>query len=188
MIRPAAALGATLLGASALLYAAVARAASGHAPFPDRVAWIEGAGVAAGWYDVTDPDAAFREARREGLWQDGVRLRSGELRHGDRVTLIGPWAILAPRVDTEDGAVASGGTDRAVAPSTPGGAPPAQVPSVPVRLNAATLDDLVALPGIGPALARRIVEGRPYRTVAELDRVKGIGPRKLAALRGRVTP
>jgi competence protein ComEA len=46
----------------------------------------------------------------------------------------------------------------------------------------------VDLPGIGPALAARIVAGRPYRTVADLDRVRGIGSVKLAALAPLVRP
>jgi competence protein ComEA len=181
-MRPAAAMGAVLLGASALLYAAVARAAVDRASFPDSVAWIEGSGAAAGWYDVTDPDAAFREARGGGPWDPGVRLRSGEVRHGDRITLIGGWAIIAPRADAREHATPNEGAGDAEE------ARRARLPNVPVRLNTATLDQLVALPGIGPALAQRIVEGRPYRAVEDLDRVKGIGPRKLAALRGRITP
>jgi competence protein ComEA len=41
----------------------------------------------------------------------------------------------------------------------------------------ATATELEALPRIGPVIARRIIEGRPYRSVEELKRVKGIGPR-----------
>jgi len=56
----------------------------------------------------------------------------------------------------------------------------------PMDLNAATEADLVLLPRIGPALAARIVEHRlaqgPFASVAELGRVRGIGPRTVAAL------
>ena len=44
-----------------------------------------------------------------------------------------------------------------------------------------------ALPGIGPVIARRIVEGRPYRSVEELERVKGIGKKRLEEIRPLVT-
>jgi competence protein ComEA len=58
-------------------------------------------------------------------------------------------------------------------------------------LNQATSQEFDRLPGIGPALARRIIEHRqsrgPFATVDDLLRVKGIGTAKLAALRGLVT-
>lgn len=57
---------------------------------------------------------------------------------------------------------------------------------VPVDLNTAPLAELESLPGIGPALARAIVDGRPYAAVDELLRVPGIGPARLAAVRVRV--
>ena len=39
------------------------------------------------------------------------------------------------------------------------------------------------LPGIGEALALRIIEGRPYQKIGDLDRVPGIGARTLNELR-----
>ncbi len=52
-----------------------------------------------------------------------------------------------------------------------------------VSLNSASLGQLEALPGVGPATARRIVEHRPYSRVNDLLRVPGIGPKKLERLR-----
>lgn len=53
--------------------------------------------------------------------------------------------------------------------------------------NAASVDELQALPGIGPSLARRIVaereRGGPYRSLDDLQRVAGIGPKTAERLR-----
>ncbi len=59
-----------------------------------------------------------------------------------------------------------------------------------VNLNTATEAELTSLPGIGPALAERIVAAReiaPFNSLDDLDAVKGIGPSKLEQLRDRVT-
>ncbi|MBM4133695.1 MAG: helix-hairpin-helix domain-containing protein [Nitrospira sp.] len=54
-------------------------------------------------------------------------------------------------------------------------------------LNRATADDLEQLPGIGPVLARRIVEWRrghgAFSNVDDLNHVKGIGEKKLRQLK-----
>lgn len=61
--------------------------------------------------------------------------------------------------------------------------------NLPARIdpNTAGSDGLIALPGIGPALAARILADRevrgPYRRPEDLLRVPGIGPAKLAAVR-----
>lgn len=56
-----------------------------------------------------------------------------------------------------------------------------------VNINEATGADLIALPGIGPAMAARILAYRKdhgrFRSVDELDRVRGIGPATLQRLR-----
>jgi competence ComEA-like helix-hairpin-helix protein len=51
-----------------------------------------------------------------------------------------------------------------------------------VNINTAEVDELLNLPGIGPALATAIVAARPFASVEDLGRVKGIGPRRLAAV------
>ena len=57
----------------------------------------------------------------------------------------------------------------------------------PVDLNTADDGALQALPGVGPALAARIIrerEDRPFESLDDLSRVRGIGPATLQRLRG----
>ncbi|MCY7276993.1 MAG: ComEA family DNA-binding protein, partial [Phormidesmis sp. CAN_BIN44] len=57
-------------------------------------------------------------------------------------------------------------------------------------LNTATQAELEALPGVGPGLAKRIIaarEQKPFASLADLDRVSGVGPKLLEKLRDRVT-
>jgi competence protein ComEA len=56
-----------------------------------------------------------------------------------------------------------------------------------VKVNTATQEELEALPGIGPVIARRIIEGRPYRSADDLERVKGIGKKRLDEIRSLAT-
>lgn len=63
----------------------------------------------------------------------------------------------------------------------------APAPAGPIDLNHADAEELERLPRIGPALAARIVAGRPYERIEDLERVPGIGPRTVERLRGLVT-
>ena len=71
---------------------------------------------------------------------------------------------------------------RAEAPS------PLGIPAARVSVNRAPPEALQSVPGIGPALARRIVAYRPYRSLDELLRVPGIGPAVLERLRPYLVP
>lgn len=108
--------------------------------------------------------------------------------------------------DTGDAAEAAAGTGPAAAPEPAAPSEPPAVPesaatpddtrvapasdentadaaALPCNINQATLDELVALPGIGPALAARIVAYRsehgPFTSVEALLDIQGIGPQNL---------
>ena len=51
-----------------------------------------------------------------------------------------------------------------------------------LNLNSATIDELKALPGMTPEIAEAIIEGRPYKIVDELLKIKGIGEKELTKL------
>jgi competence ComEA-like helix-hairpin-helix protein len=111
----------------------------------------------------------------------------------------------------QDGATAAPGAVPLATPPRPSRPPPAARPAAPPRppraerpsaesvrddprpldLNEATVEQLARLPGVGPSLARRIVEERERRgrfTGPEgLRAVLGMGPRKLAALRDLIS-
>lgn len=56
-----------------------------------------------------------------------------------------------------------------------------------LNINTATAEELQMLPNIGPAIAKDIVKYRtekgPFKSVADLDKVKGIGKKKLDAIK-----
>jgi Helix-hairpin-helix motif len=58
---------------------------------------------------------------------------------------------------------------------------------MPVDLNRASLDELASLDGVGPRLAERIAAARPFVSVEDVARVRGLGGVRLARLRERLT-
>ncbi len=130
----------------------------GH-PHPQTLALLERRGIPL---LRTDPDGTIEIA------SDGER-----------------WQVASPR-QAPRGPPVAGRVPHA--PSKESRAKPARESTGrAVNVNTATQDELEALPGIGPVIARRIIEGRPYRSVDELDRVNGIGEKRLDEIRSLVT-
>ena len=131
--------------------------------------------------------------RRPGVYRlrtgarayEAVRAAGGALRSADR----GAVNLAARAVDGSEIRIPRRG-ERSAALQPASGA--AQEESAPVSLATATVAQLDALDGIGPALADRIIKWRAanggFKSVDDLDKVSGIGPAKLAALRPQVVP
>ncbi len=139
------------------------------------------------------------EVQRPGLYRlrDGSRVDDALTAAGGPTDLADLDAInLAAKVKDGDKVLVPSTVP--AAPSGPG-APPAPPDGGPggasggslINLNAATPADLETLPGIGPALAERIVAYRTehggFRRVEDLLEVPGIGPKKFEELKAHVT-
>ena len=128
--------------------------------------------------------------RRPGLYRlrDGSRVANAVARAGG-VTRHAQLELvnLAARISDGEQIVVPRRGAGVVAASV-GGA----VASGPVHLNSATLEQLDALPGVGPVTAQKIVDYRQehgaFGSVDELDAVPGIGPARLEQLRELVAP
>lgn len=56
-------------------------------------------------------------------------------------------------------------------------------PEKKLDVNAATKEELDAIPGIGKVLAQRIVDARPFKSADDLRQVSGIGKKRYEAIR-----
>jgi competence protein ComEA len=103
---------------------------------------------------------------------------------------VGDVATLQPARRSPDGAA---GRLVWVGTSAPTSSPAAMARACarPPDVNRAAAADLLCLPGIGSVLAERIVAERtahgPFRDVADLARVKGLGAARIERLRNYVT-
>jgi competence protein ComEA len=132
--------------------------------------------------------------RRPGLYRlpqgsriaDAVGRAGGATPKADEslVNLAAPLAdgeqvVVPARVAVAGGATSAGGAGSS---ATTG----------PVHLSTATLEQLDALPGVGPVTAQKILDYRQahgaFGSVDELDAIPGIGPARLDQLRDLVAP
>jgi competence protein ComEA len=132
------------------------------------------------------------KVRHPGLYQlpsgarvdDAVRRAGGPLAGVDLASLN----LAARVVDGQQivvGLPPGAGAGAAGSGPAPGGA------TAPVNLNAASLDELETLPGVGPVLAQHILDWRTahgsFASVDQLNDVPGIGDVKFGALHELVT-
>ena len=99
------------------------------------------------------------------------------------LTVAGAPAAPAPAPAVEKKPVAAPAAKQAEK-KAPAAAPAA---AAPVDLNMADQKALESLPGIGPALAKKIMEGRPFQSVDDLSRIKGMNKSKIDAIKDKVT-
>ena len=69
--------------------------------------------------------------------------------------------------------------------------PKMKVLSIPININTAKVEELDILPGVGPKMAQAIVDFREahgkFSALEDLQKVKGFGPKKFAAIRPHIT-
>ena len=56
-----------------------------------------------------------------------------------------------------------------------------------VDINTAAKEDLDTLPGIGPVKAQAIIEARPFKTIEDIMKVKGIKEGEFSKIRDLIT-
>ncbi|MGW5424748.1 helix-hairpin-helix domain-containing protein [Streptomyces sp. NPDC003943] len=121
---------------------------------------------------------------------DALRVAGG-IRPGTDLTGLNRARVLMDGEQVVVGLPAGAAPAGGVA-AGPGGALGPPGPASPLSLSTATVEQLDALPGVGPVLARHIVEHRTehggFRSVAELRDVNGIGERRFADLAPLVRP
>lgn len=117
---------------------------------------------------------------------DAVRLAGGATRRADLGAVN-----LAAKVQDGRQVLVPERAPRGAAPASPGAAGPGETTAGPLNLNTATLEQLNALDGIGPATAQSILDFREehggFGSVDELGQISGIGEKRLATLREAVT-
>jgi competence protein ComEA len=133
--------------------------------------------------------------RRPGLYRLSSRSRTA-----DAVERAGGATAAADLSLVNLAAPVSDGTQVVVptrAPPAGAGAPAAtgqaeEAVQGPVHLNTATLEQLDALPGVGPVTAQKILDYRErhgaFSSLDDLDAIPGIGPARLEQLREVAAP
>src|SRR5207237_7727044 len=155
-------------GGAARAPVALARAAADPAPARLVVVDVVGAVRRPGLYRLAEGSRVADALRRAGGATSRAQL--------ELVNLAAPLAdgeqVVVPR---------TGGPAAAASVAAQGGSTAA-----PLQLSVATAEQLDALPGVGPATAAKIVAYRqehgPFRAVDDLVGVPGLGPAKLAAI------
>jgi DNA uptake protein ComE-like DNA-binding protein len=119
-----------------------------------------------------------------------ARQKLEELEDGAKRQKLGGWAA---NIESSNAPTESSTTTRIPSASVPSTASStASPPSTSknqgvlpgkIDVNTATEKELQTIPGIGPVMARRIIDARPFRSADDLRKVNGIGEKRYQQLR-----
>lgn len=144
--------------------------------------YVSGAVLEPGLYDLPVGSRAWQAVEAAGGLREDANVEkvnlAKKLKDGNQVNV--------PALKAAAGKNSSGYGGK---PSAEARAEKNYASSGRVNLNTATVEELDALPGVGPAMARRIIELRQkkrFTKVEDLLQVKGIGKAKLERLRDLV--
>jgi competence protein ComEA len=155
--------------------APVLASAAGSAVEADIIVQVAGAVRAPGIYSLST----------------GARLLDAVAAAGGLADDADPTAVNLARTVTDGEQLVVPRVGEAPSASTPGAAASATASQL-VDLNAATLEQLDTLPGIGPSIAQRIIDWRSqngrFTSVDDLSDISGIGDKTIESLRGLVLP
>jgi DNA uptake protein ComE-like DNA-binding protein len=112
-----------------------------------------------------------RKAKQEkvGGWGAPTGRLAARARDAESTKGVDPFDAFFHR---DKDAVTNGGNEETVGTSA---APSSEIEENKLDVNAASQTELENVRGIGPALAQRIIEARPFKSADDLQKVKGIG-------------
>lgn len=146
---------------------------------PVWVVYVTGAVMSPGVYEVPENSRV----------NDAVKRAGGFSIHADPEG-INLAARLTDGAHLRVPAMGEAGSAPAAQPRTAPadtGIVPAQPRSEKININTCTEEELLALPGIGPVLARRVIDHRekngPFGEVEEICNVNGIGTKRFEVIR-----
>lgn len=130
------------------------------------------------------PFKSLDELSKAGLSAKKIESFKSSLTVGEAPAPVAPAAAKEGKKSAKETTRKKG----EAAPATQAKEPKAAEPShgAPVDLNSADLKALEALPGVGPATAKKIIAARPFKSVDDLSRVKGMSKAKVEALKDKV--
>ena len=112
----------------------------------------------------------------DGISQEEMRARHNDFETSAMLKRVGIWADSNPDRIAELRALERSEAENLKALERRFSE--TQIESGTLNLNTATRQELQLIKGIGPVMAEKIVNGRPYQTVDELREVDGIGPKR----------
>jgi len=123
------------------------------------------------------PYKPLDELSKAGLSAKKIEAFKSSLTVGEAPAPVAPVAAKETRKKGEAAPTTKAKEQKAAEPAS----------GPPVDLNTADLKALEALPGVGPATAQKIIAARPFKSVDDLSKVKGMSKAKMEALKDKVT-